>query len=89
MGVGVANCSSVFYLPYLEGWQNFTLIVLNVRPVAIVLSKLYQEIEGFPEQAGYEFNLFNGETIKLEPGGSFYIDGHKCSGVLFEGAALC
>lgn len=48
-----------------------------------------QEIEGFTERSGYNFNLFSGENIRLEAGGSFFVDGQQCTGALFEGASKC
>lgn len=42
-----------------------------------------------PENDPYEFRLFAGETIRLDPDGSFYIDGVACGGEAFSGADLC
>lgn len=43
----------------------------------------------FPENERYEFRLMSGQTIRLEPDGSFYIDGSQCDGESFMGAHLC
>ena len=43
----------------------------------------------FPENQPYEFRLLSGQTIRLEPDGSFYIGNSKCKGEAFMGAHLC
>lgn len=43
----------------------------------------------FPENQAYEFRLMAGGTIRLEPDGTFHVDGKKCSGYAFLGADLC
>lgn len=48
-----------------------------------------QEVMAFPENQSYEFRLMAGETIRLEPDGSFYVDGNKCSGDTFLGVGGC
>lgn len=48
-----------------------------------------QEVMAFPENQPYEFRLLAGETIRLEPDGSFYVDGQKCSGDTFLGVSGC
>ncbi|CAM9112449.1 unnamed protein product, partial [Laminaria digitata] len=50
---------------------------------------LQQEVMAFPENQSYEFRLMAGETIRLEPDGSFYVDGNKCSGDTFLGVGGC
>nr|CAQ51446.1 putative vanadium-dependent iodoperoxidase 3 [Laminaria digitata] len=50
---------------------------------------LQQEAVTFPENAGYEFNLMSGETIRLETDGTFFINDRLCSGDAFMGADLC
>ena len=65
------------------------LTFLFFRLSCICSSRCSQEIRGFAERAGYEFRLFSGETIRLEPDGTFYVDDRECSGDAFEGAALC
>ncbi|CAM9505578.1 unnamed protein product, partial [Laminaria digitata] len=56
---------------------------------AIGVRMLQQEAAEFPEQHAYEFRLMAGQTIRLEPDGSFYVDSTKCSGNSFMGADLC
>lgn len=48
-----------------------------------------QEVVAFPENEPFEFRLMSGQTIRLEPDGSFFIDNHRCNGVAFMGADLC
>ena len=43
----------------------------------------------YPENAGYEFRLMSGQTIRLETDGSSFIDDIQCSGDAFMGADLC
>ncbi|CAM9167488.1 unnamed protein product, partial [Laminaria digitata] len=47
---------------------------------------LQQEVRSLPENRGFEFRLMSGQTIRLEPDGSFYIDENKCRGEAFMGA---
>ena len=42
-----------------------------------------------PENGAFEFRLMAGETIRLEPDGSFYIDDIQCIGEAFVGVDLC
>lgn len=42
-----------------------------------------------PENGPFEFRLMAGQTIRLEPDGSFFIDDNKCSGAAFMGVDLC
>lgn len=44
---------------------------------------------GFPENAGYEFNLMSGERMRIEPDGSFFVDDRLCEGDAFQGVHLC
>ena len=44
---------------------------------------------GFPENQSYHFRLLSGETIRLEPDGSFYVNGCKCEGDTFLGVGSC
>nr|CAF04025.1 vanadium-dependent iodoperoxidase 1 [Laminaria digitata] len=50
---------------------------------------LQQEAVAYPENAGYEFRLMSGKTIRLETDGTFFIDDTLCSGDAFMGADLC
>ncbi|CAN0474490.1 unnamed protein product [Laminaria digitata] len=54
-----------------------------------VVRILQQEAVAFPENAGYEFRMMSGETIRLETDGTFFIDDTLCSGDAFMGADLC
>lgn len=42
-----------------------------------------------PEKFSMEFMLFNGNVIKLDADGTFYIDGNKCMGPTYTGVEDC
>ena len=48
-----------------------------------------QELITLPEQEPYEFRLMVGETIRLEPDGSFFIDDVECVGPAYTGVDDC
>lgn len=43
----------------------------------------------YPEQFPFEFRLFTGETIKLNPDGTFSVDGTTCDGEVYTGVDDC
>lgn len=43
----------------------------------------------YPEQFPYEFRLFTGETIKLDPDGTVGINGQTCDGDIYTGVDDC
>lgn len=59
------------------------------RTTRLLYFCVLQEVMAFPENEAYEFKLFQGQTIRLEPDGSFYVDGTECTEEAFMGAHMC
>lgn len=67
------------------------LSVFLFSHLSVLLRSLFfeQEVMAFPENQPYEFRLLSGEAIRLQPDGSFYVDGQKCAGDTFLGVDGC
>ena len=63
------------------------LTVLDHDPLLYFLYN--QEVMTFAENFPFEFRLFTGEIVKLNPDGSFSVDGVTCQGLVFTGAEDC
>ena len=63
------------------------LTVLHHDPLLYFF--LTQEVMTFAENFPFEFRLFTGEIVKLNPDGSFSVDGVTCEGLVFTGAEDC
>lgn len=58
-------------------------------PLSVVFDFRSQEVSQLPEDEAYEFRLMAGQTIRLEPDGSVYLDDKKCSRDSFVGVDSC
>lgn len=44
---------------------------------------------GYPEIGGFEFRLMDGETIRIETNGNFFINDKLCRSENFQGVDAC